>query len=101
MLGEWLKLGLKVTLVVPAIGIIFTVVFGGLVTTMDFTLPGTDTEVQLQDALVHAANIIATVINVMPWMEAVFNVIVAGIAIKFFIIMFEVMWKVISLFMSS
>lgn len=101
MLGEWLKLGLKVAVVVPAIGIVFTVVFGGLVTTMDVTIPGTGTTLEIQDALEYMANVIATVINVLPWMEAIFNVIIAGIAIKFFIIMFELMWRVISLFMSS
>jgi len=89
---SWLNLGTKFTLIIPMVIVLWTVVIGGPVTEMPF-----DT----QNALQLFANTIHSAIDIMPFLDPMWNVLLWGIQIKIFVLSVQVIQFVIGLFLNN
>jgi len=91
----------KITTLVPIILAVWTLLIGGSVKDLDLQIPFSDIVIPLQTPLELIADTMASIINLMPWFEVIYNLFIAGIVIKFMLILFELFWKVITLLFSS
>jgi hypothetical protein len=92
---------LKFTIIIPIIVVVWTIIIGGPVEDLNLSLPFTDQTLNLQEPLEYFSNVIATVVDVMPWMEIIFNIIVYGIIIKFILVIVDLFWRLIGFFFSQ
>lgn len=92
--------GFKVIIVLPAVVGVWTALAGGLVDDLDFTIPLTDIEIELQNPLEQFANIVATIVDVMPWFEIIYELMLAGIVIKLMLFFFSIFIKVVGILVS-
>jgi uncharacterized membrane protein len=88
---SFLNFGAKFVLLVPAIVLVWTIVIGGPVTEMPFGV---------QDELQFFSNMLAMVVDILPFMDVVFNVIIWGIQIKLVLLGVELFKFVLSLILN-
>jgi len=98
---SFLNIPIKFVWLVPAIILGWTLLIGGPVTDLDLSFPFTDIELPLQEPLQMFADTIASLVTVLPFMEVIFNVFVWGIQIKLMLIIVDIIWRVVGMFIQS
>jgi len=91
----------KYVLLIPAIVIVWTALIGGTVESLIITLPLTDQTIDLQTPTDYFANVIATIIDIMPFMQPVLTVFFWGFQIKMLLIVVGIIKWILSLFVQS
>jgi len=91
----------KFVYLIPAITIAWSLLIGGTVTSLDISIPFTDTNIPLDSVVQLIADQLATIVNIMPFMEIVFTIFIWGIQVKIMLFIVELYWKITSIFVQS
>jgi len=91
----------KYLILIPAIVLAWTILIGGTVQDLNIDIPFTSTVIDLETPTDILANQIAAIIDMMPFMAIVFSVFIWGLQIKIVLLLIELIWKVLSLFVQA
>jgi len=92
MLASLLNTGIILGIFIPLLVVIWTYTIGGPVTTMPF---GTHEAIQFFAETIHG------IVNTLPWMEVIFDIIRWGLQIKLILIGYELFRWIIGLVRGS
>jgi len=98
---SFLKIPIKFVLLFPAVVLAWTLVIGGPVTDLNLSLPFMEGSLDLQTPLELIADTMASLIAIMPWLEPMYQVLVWGLQIKVVLILVDIIWKVLSIFVQA
>lgn len=91
----------KFVLLVPAIVFAWSLLIGGTVQDLNISIPLTSTTIDLQTPTVLLADTIASIINIMPFMEVVFDILLAGLQIKILLVVVQLFFRIIGIFVQT
>jgi len=87
----FLNFGARFTVLIPLIVVTWSLLIGGTVTEMPFGL---------QESLQYFADTIAVIVDTMPWMEVILDIMLWGLQIKMVLMFVGLLKWVISLFVN-
>jgi len=85
----------------PALVIVWSILIGGTVSDLNIAIPFTETGFDLQTPTVFIADVIATLVSAMPWMDVILDVFLFAIQFKIMIMIVGIIKFVVSIFVQS
>jgi len=104
----FLNIGLKAAFLIPAISVLWSILIGGPVTSLDISVPftgnglsGSGTIIPLQAPITLLANTIATIVVVLPFMAPLFNIFIWGLQVKLALLVISIFQWILGLFIQN